>query len=220
VSDRPAPVGILGGTFDPIHFGHLRLAQELAEQCGLAEVRLIPTGTPPHRAAPATPATHRLAMTRLAARGNPLLAVDDREVRRQGLCYTVDTLTELRATLGADASLCLLLGADAFRGLAAWSRWRQVFALAHVVVAARPGYGLDEATLAAEVAGELEMRRVSDAAPLARAAAGTILVAEIPGLTISATDIRTRLATGRSARYLIPDAVLDYIALHQLYGDQ
>ena len=108
-----APIGIFGGTFDPVHFGHLRLAQELGESLRLAEVRIIPAGTPPHRAAPQVTAQQRLDMVRLAADGNPLLSVDDREVRRSGPGYTVDTLAEVRESVGSARPLCLLLGADA-----------------------------------------------------------------------------------------------------------
>ena len=118
-----APLGILGGTFDPIHYRHLRLAEELADALKLAEVRLIPGGTPPHRAAPATAATHRLAMAALAIVGNARFAVDAREVRRSGPGYTYDTLAELRAEEGAQRPLVLLLGADAFLELATWHRW-------------------------------------------------------------------------------------------------
>src|SRR5882672_1998270 len=122
-----APIGILGGTFDPVHFGHLRLAEELAQTLRLAEVRFVPSGTPPHRAQPRTGTAHRLAMVRLAAAGNPLFNVDEREVRRSGPAYTFDTLTELRAELGAATPLVLLVGADAFLDFAAWHRWHELF---------------------------------------------------------------------------------------------
>src|SRR5687767_2659000 len=118
-----APIGILGGTFDPVHYGHLRLAQEIGERLHLAEVRLIPAGTPPHRTAPQVSAAQRLEMVRLAAAGNPLLAVDDREVRRTDPGYTVDTLSEIRREAGATRPVCVLLGADAFLDLATWHRW-------------------------------------------------------------------------------------------------
>lgn len=213
-----APVGILGGTFDPIHFGHLRLGLEVAERCGLAQVRFIPAGRPPHRDAPATPAADRLAMARLAAAGNPLFAVDEREVERAGPCYTVDTLDSLRAELGPARPICLITGADAFLGLPKWSRWTRIFDLAHVIVAGRPGYGITTAALDAGLSAEYGRRLAADAAELAQAPAGRILEAEIPLLDISATDIRARRAAGRSARYLLPDAVLDYIDAHGLYG--
>src|SRR3989338_9399344 len=133
----PAPVGILGGTFDPIHYGHLRLAREIAGKLQLGEVRFVPSGIPPHRTAPDASVADRLAMVRLAVAGNPLFTVDDRETGKTGPGYTVDTLTALRAETGPGQSLVLLLGADAFLDLATWSRWHQLFDLAHVAVAYR-----------------------------------------------------------------------------------
>src|SRR3989304_2425835 len=135
-----APIGVLGGTFDPIHFGHLRLAQEVAEKLRLDHVRFVPSGTPPHRAAPDVAAAHRLGMVRLAIGDNRLFTVDDRETRRDGPGYTVDTLGELRREVGATRAICLLLGADAFLDLATWSRWHELFRLAPVGVAHRPGH--------------------------------------------------------------------------------
>src|SRR5262245_56588121 len=135
-----APVGILGGTFDPVHYGHLRLALEIGERSGFAEVRFIVAGTPPHRTAPRTTGAQRLQMVKLATAGNPLFAVDDRELKRTGPSYTFDTLTELRSERGAAQPLCLLVGADAFLEIATWHRWTELFGLAHVVVAHRPGF--------------------------------------------------------------------------------
>jgi len=138
-----APIGLLGGTFDPIHFGHLRLAQELADALGLARVRFIPTGIPPHRDSPEVSGAHRLQMVRIAIAGNLLFEADDREIRREGVNYTYDTLTELRDELG-ERPLCLLMGADAFAALTTWHRWQELFDLAHVVIAHRPGFRLQE----------------------------------------------------------------------------
>ncbi|HEV7800113.1 MAG TPA: nicotinate (nicotinamide) nucleotide adenylyltransferase, partial [Burkholderiales bacterium] len=128
------PIGIFGGTFDPIHYGHLRLAEELAEAAKLGEVRFVPSGTPPHRARPGADAHHRVEMARLATAGNPRFVVDDRETQRAGPGYTYDTLTELRQQVGKQRPLALLLGADAFLDLATWHRWHQLFDLAHIVV--------------------------------------------------------------------------------------
>ena len=124
-----APIGVLGGTFDPIHYGHLRLGEELGETLKLGEVRLVPSGTPPHRSAPQVAAEHRVAMVRLATAGNPRFRVDEREVRRAGPGYTFDTLTELRAEAGDSHPLVLLLGADAFLEFATWRRWHEIFNL-------------------------------------------------------------------------------------------
>src|SRR5512135_3507350 len=133
------PIGVFGGTFDPIHFGHLRLAEEMADALGLERVLFIPAGQPPHRGAPRTAALHRLEMARHAVAGNPRFAVDAREVASPRPSYTVDTLDTLRAELGADRTLWLLLGADAFLDLASWHEWRRLFSLANIAVAARPG---------------------------------------------------------------------------------
>jgi nicotinate-nucleotide adenylyltransferase len=130
-----SPIGILGGTFDPVHYGHLRLAQEVADQLRLAEVRFVPSGTPPHRATPVATAADRLKMVRLATTGNSLFTVDARESASITPGYTVDTLTALRAEVGAEQSLVLLLGADAFLDLASWDRWHELFKLAHIAVA-------------------------------------------------------------------------------------
>ncbi len=138
----PGPIALLGGTFDPVHYGHLRFADDVRRALGLDEVRLLPARDPPHRAGPAATAADRLAMLRLAVAEFPGLAVEERELRRDGKSYTVLTLEELRHE-DPQRPLWLLLGADAFLGLPTWHRWREVFALAHVVVVARPGRGAD-----------------------------------------------------------------------------
>jgi nicotinate-nucleotide adenylyltransferase len=214
-----APIGLLGGTFDPIHFGHLRLAQELADALGLTRVRLIPSGTPPHRNLPQVSGAHRLQMVRIAIAGNPVFEADDREIRREGISYSYDTLTELRDELG-ERPLCLLMGADAFAALATWHRWQELFDLAHVVIAHRPGFRLKElqAALPAPLR-KIYLRRLAGAPGMPLANAGSILTREITALDISATRIRAMLAQGSSPRYLVPDAVLEYIDHNHLYKD-
>ncbi|NTV11911.1 MAG: nicotinic acid mononucleotide adenylyltransferase, partial [Zoogloea sp.] len=142
---------------------------------------------------------------------------DDAEVLSEAPSYTFHTLERLRAQLGPQPSLVLLLGADAFRGLPDWFRWRELFGFVHVAVAGRPGYVLDPAELPAGLADEYRVRLAPDAAALARAPAGAIVFFDLTPLAISATGIRDRLAAGRSARYLAPQPVLDYIAEHSLY---
>jgi nicotinate-nucleotide adenylyltransferase len=217
----PGPIGILGGTFDPVHYGHLRLAEEAGDALGLARVLLIPAALPNLRARPGTEAQHRLAMVRLAAADNPRLAVDDRELRREGTSYTVDTLADLRAEVGAERPLWLILGADAFLRLPAWSRWLQLFDLAHIAVATRPGYPLDEAVReSAELAAQWSRRIAPDAGAVVLPACGAIVQLPIPLLEISASDLRARMSRGASVRYLLPPAVVDYIAAHRLYTTQ
>lgn len=211
-----SPVGVFGGTFDPIHFGHLRLAEDMADALGLGCVRFIPAGQPPHRDAPRTAAYHRLEMVRRAIAGNPRFEADAREIECPAPSYTVDTLTGLRTELGRERPLWLLLGADAFLGLPGWHEWKQLFGLANIAVAARPGSATQGAdAIPAALQNEVLPRQVADAA--AAGAAGAILLRQTPPLDISATAIRNTLARGGSARYWLPDAVLDYIHEQKLY---
>ena len=218
-SRLPGPIGILGGTFDPIHYAHLRLGETLADHLGLEQVRFIPAALPPHRASPRVTALDRLAMVRLATAGNPRFITDARECRRTGNSYTVDTLRELRAELGDAQPLVLLMGTDAFNLLTTWSRWEQLFDLAHIAVAQRPGHAFDVERLPPELAAQVRARLRADPAATAAGAAGTVLPVDVPALDISATAIRALLAAGHSARYLLPDEVLDYIGSNHLYKD-
>lgn len=212
------PIGIFGGTFDPIHFGHLRLAEEMAEALDLANARFIPAGTPPHRTRPRTDAQHRLQMVQLAIADNPRFMLDDREVGLPRLSYTVETLASLRDDLGTAQPLCLLLGADAFLGLTTWHRWQDLFALAHIAVAHRPGFPQStwKDAMPEALRAELEAR-MAHPQDLTGCAAGLIVTRPVTALDISATHIRDTLRAGRSPRYLLPGAVLDYIQANQLY---
>jgi nicotinate-nucleotide adenylyltransferase len=214
------PVGILGGTFDPIHLGHLRLAEELAQTLRLAAVRFVPSGTPPHRAQPRTATAHRVAMVRLAVAGNPLFTVDEREVRRNGPAYTFDTLTEVREELGTATPVVLLVGADAFLDFAAWHRWHDLFGLAHVAVAHRPGFPVERwrDAMPQPLAREYAARLMQQPLAVHLAPAGGIAVIPFTALDISATAIRALVAGGGSPRYLLPDPVLDYIQREGLYS--
>jgi nicotinate-nucleotide adenylyltransferase len=214
-----APVGIMGGTFDPVHFGHLRLAQEAAEILGLERVCWVPAGQPWHRAQPKAPAEHRVEMVRLAIAKNPLFELDDSEIRQTAPGYTVETLERLRMTLGADRPLVLLLGTDAFRGLTSWERWRDLFELAHIFVAQRPGHSLTPGGMRAELASEWR-RRAGTPDALRGRPAGSIVAYGTTALDISASAIRAHFAQARSPRYLLPAAVLDYIQTHGLYAKE
>ena len=214
-------LGLLGGTFDPLHVAHLRLGLEAREALGLAGVCLIPAGTPPLRALPRCAAAHRLAMVERALAGIPGFGVDPGEVlataNNLAPSYTVATLERQRRQHGAQRPLVLLLGADAFSRLESWQRWRELFDLAHIAVATRPGHDLKEVGAGdTALAGEFAARS-GVAAELATAPAGRIVPFAITALEISATAIRERLARGLSVRYLVPDPVLDYIETHQLY---
>ena len=213
-------IGIFGGTFDPIHFGHLRLAQELGSGLKLGEVRFIPTGRPPHRNPPAVSSAQRLEMVRLAIAGNPLFALDPREIFKEQPCYTVDTLTELRGELGYEQPLCLLMGSDAFLGLTTWHRWQELFGLAHIIVAHRPGFPRIAWADSVPDALKQELRRRLQDSPegVHEAPAGLVIAQPITALAISATFVRNGLQSGVSPRYLLPDAVLEYIEANRLYA--
>ena len=211
------PLGLFGGTFDPIHFGHLRLAEEACDELGLAGVRWIPAGQPAHREAPQVTAAQRLDMVRLATAGNPRFSVDAAEVEAALPSYTVPTLERLRRELGEAQPLVLIVGADAFAGLPTWHRWRDLFALAHIAVSLRPGFSIDKSALPHELATEFCDRGSVDRGILRSRPAGAIVGFAMTQLAVSATQIRRQLAAGRSVRYLLPDAVVGYINQYQLY---
>jgi nicotinate-nucleotide adenylyltransferase len=211
------PLGLFGGTFDPVHYGHLRLAEEAIAHLGLGGVRWIPAGQPPHRGRPQVTAQQRLEMVLRSTAKNARFSIDASEVQAAAPSYTVHTLERLRRELGGEQSLVLLVGADAFAGLATWHRWREIFTLAHVAVSHRPGFPVEASSLPDELAAEFASRRLVEAGSLKAAPHGGIVTFAMTQLAISATQIRKLLANGLSARYLLPDSVLDYIELHQLY---
>lgn len=216
--DPLPPIALLGGTFDPVHYGHLRLADDVRRALGLAQLRLIPAADPPHRGGPQVSADQRLAMLHAALAEFPGLIADDRELRRGGKSYTVLTLEELRRD-DPGRPLWLVLGADAFRGLPTWHRWRDLFTLAHIVVVARPGVHPGDA-LAPPLAEEWQRRQTPDSAPLFATPAGRIFQQAVTPHDISATTIRAMLARGCGSdelSQLLPPAVLAYIETHHLY---
>lgn len=202
------PIGVLGGMFDPIHLGHLRPALEVAEALDLEVVRLVPCGQPPHRAAPVGAPALRRRLCEAAIADEPRFALDPRELERPGPHYTFDTLAALRAELGPDRPLVLLLGADAFAGLDRWHRWQELVALAHLAVMRRPGHALPASGAVAALVAE---RRADAAAALAARPAGAVWVQEVTRLEVSSTEVRARLARGASARWLVPDAVWEIL---------
>ncbi|HRF62698.1 MAG TPA: nicotinate-nucleotide adenylyltransferase [Candidatus Competibacter sp.] len=210
----PYPIGVLGGTFDPIHFGHLRPALELLEILELAEVRFIPCRIPAHRATPSLTAEQRLELVRLATAEQPGFVADDRELRRDGPSYMIDTLTSLRGEFGA-VPLCLIVGTDAFRDLHTWRRWSELTEWAHLVVMQRPG---PQQPLPPLLTDFVTSRLVSDTRALHRQSAGLILFQPMTQLDISATQIRALLARGQSPRYLLPETVLAHIRDRGYYG--
>lgn len=217
MDNAPQPlsgIGLFGGTFDPVHIGHLRTALELKQALGLAQMRLLPSAQPPHRAQPMASAEHRLALLKCGVDAEPGLAVDDRELRREGPSYTLDTLAGIRAEIGADTPLCLCIGMDSLVNLNQWHRWQELTDYAHIVAAARPGWHLPNAGAVLEF---VRRHRAHDIAELQATPAGKLLIVEMTLLPISATGIRQALQRGESIRYLVPDGVIDYINQNQLY---
>jgi nicotinate-nucleotide adenylyltransferase len=207
-------IGILGGTFDPIHLGHLRMALELYEALDLVNVHIIPCYQPVHRKMPVASPEHRLAMVECAVTGEPALLADGREIRRQGPSYMIDTLLECREEM-PDAPLCLLVGIDAFLGFTSWHRWKDILKQAHIIVAHRPHYQLPSTGI---IANLMKARLQSEVAFIHENLAGGILFRPMTALEISASDIRKQIAMGRNPRYLLPDSVYDYIKQHGTYS--
>jgi nicotinate-nucleotide adenylyltransferase len=208
------PIGLFGGTFDPIHYGHLRTAFELLQALKLAQVRFLPTGNPPHRVDPLAASDLRLEMVRAAVAGQPGFTVDDREIRRSGVSYSIDTLTELRREY-PERSLCLLLGMDAFLGVPTWHRWSEIFQLCHVVVAHRPGW---KAPITGPLGEVMVDRGTGSVRDLHTSPAGRIYVRAVTQLEISSTDLRALIMSGQDLRYLVPEAVRDLIARTGCYA--
>jgi nicotinate-nucleotide adenylyltransferase len=206
---------ILGGTFDPVHFGHLRPALDVQQALGVKTVRLVPCGLPPHRARPGLSAAQRLELLELAIDEEEGLTIDRRELQRDGPSYMVDTLESLRAEAG-EQPVCLALGVDALAGLDSWHRWRELLSLCHLVVMQRPG-GQWPGT--GELADCLERARVETLEALYTQPAGCVLSVPVTQMAVSSTQIRKLLVSGRSARYLAPTAVLTRILKEKWYAD-
>ncbi len=213
-------IGILGGTFDPVHLAHLALARAARDRLKIPEVRWIPAGQPPHRTdaqtAPRSTPADRLAMVRATIEGEPGFVLEGSEVESTTPSYTVHTLERLRRELGPDRPLVLLMGADAFHGFARWHRWQDIFGLAHLAVATRPGFPLED--FEEPLAGEFMTRRLTST-DFSRPA-GHIVPFELIAGTVSATEVRQRIAARDPPAQLLallPAPVLDYIQHHQLY---
>lgn len=204
-------IGIIGGTFDPIHFGHLRPALEVSEQLSLDEVRFIPSAKPPHRWQPEASAEHRLQMVKLAIEGTDKFVIDEREYHREGASYTVDTLKSIREEIGDEKPLCMIIGLDAFQSFTQWRDWQGILELAHLVVSSRPGYEK-------KLSDDWMTKRLTETAEdLSHKPAGMLFFAEVSQLDISATYIRQQISNGKSVCYLTPKTVNDYIIRNKIY---
>lgn len=206
-------IGLLGGTFDPFHNGHFQLASAIHAQLKLDEIRLIPSAIPLLRTPPIATPAERLAMLELVAQDYAWLKIDDREIKRGGFSYTVDTLTTLRDEM-PDVSLCFIMSADQFVQFDQWKSWEEIPKLAHVIVANRPGYSL---TLNTSLQALVEQRRTCDMSALHSTSAGLIFFQEIPPVPVSATQIRERLKMGEEIGDLVPKKVAEYIKREDLY---
>jgi nicotinate-nucleotide adenylyltransferase len=201
------PIGVFGGTFDPVHYGHLRTAFEMLQALRFHEVRFMPCGDPPHRGKTYANAALRLEMVEQAIAGQPGFVADDRELQRAGPSYSVDTLTALREEI-QQRPLALMIGMDAFLGLPNWHRWREILKLAHIVIAHRPGWRAPDMGLLGEMLAEHGTHRIDD---LHEAEAGHIYIHDVTQLEISSTEIRELIAGGRDPIFLMPDAVRNVI---------
>jgi len=204
-------IGIIGGTFDPIHFGHLRPALEIAEKLHLEEVRFIPSATPPHRWKPEATAKQRLEMVKLAIQEVDSFVLDDREYQREGASYTVETLQTIRDEIGTEKPLCMILGMDAFASFTQWHDWQKILALSHIVISSRPNY--DDS----KIESWMKDRIVNDSAELTNTPAGKLYFCKVIQLDISATFIRKQIKMASSPRYLTPTDVVEYLQKHSLY---
>ena len=206
-------IGVFGGTFDPVHFGHLRSALEVHRQLGLQETRWVPCLLPAHRHIPVASVGQRLAMLRLAIADQAGFMLDERELQREGPSYMVDTLQSLRNEFSR-VPLCLILGMDAFQGLPGWRHWTRLPEYAHMVVMTRPGWSVPRD---GELGNMVRERQVADHGRLRDQLAGRIFFYEVTRLEISASEIRRRLANGQSPRYLLPAPVLEFIIREKIY---
>ncbi len=209
------PLGIFGGTFDPIHYGHLRTALELKQALDLDRVHFVPCANPPHRGMPMTGGALRLRMVEAAIAGEQGFVADRRELDRSGPSFTVDTLASFRAEFPRQP-LCLLLGMDAFLGLPKWHHWRDLLELAHVVVAHRPGWCAPEVGTIGEV---LRERRSGTPDDLAASIAGRVHVHAVTQLEIASTDLRASIRAGLDPKFLMPDSVRKIILETECYAE-
>jgi nicotinate-nucleotide adenylyltransferase len=210
-------IGLLGGTFNPIHYGHLRAAQELADALNFSEVRFIPSANPPHKNTPTVSAQQRAAMVGLAIADNPLFKLDSRELDRIGASYTIDTLISLREELGENVALCWVMGSDAFVKLNTWHRWKELLHYCHIILVQRPNTE-NQAKLPDALAAFLQDHYTENMDDLIEKSAGYIHMQAITPLDISATNIREALKNGQSVRYIMPVNVIEYIKTHKLYS--
>jgi len=211
-------IGIFGGTFNPVHWGHIRTAIEIKHALGLDKMLMLPCGSPPHREQPEVSSETRLTMLKLALEEYPELEIDDRELKRDGPSYSVDTLQSLHADM-SDQNIAMCIGADAFLLLNTWHRWRELFELAHIVVAHRPGWSIENVRkqLPSELEEVLSERYLEDVTRISEKPSGYIVELNVTEIDISSSNIRQRVRSNQSISGLVPIAVEGYIKKHSLY---
>ncbi len=215
-------IGVYGGTFDPVHYGHLRVAEEVVECLKLNRLHFLPAGQPRLRTLPLASNQHRCAMLRLAISGNTRFCLDDRELRRAGETRSIESLREIRQAIfeeNGESAICFIVGADAFLKLPQWYRWQELFKLCHIVIVNRPGNALIKhaADLPPALKAACEHRWTDNADDLCKTSCGQIYVAQTTPLAISSTSIRATIQSGKSVRYLLPDSTINYIISHHIY---
>ncbi len=208
-------IGILGGTFNPIHNGHLHLAERLKQTLGFEAIRFMPAAIPALKDMPNVSAKQRADMVKLAIVDHPTFQIDTRELERAGSSYTIDSLVSLRKELGDKVSICWLIGSDAFARLNTWHRWNELLNHCHFVVVKRPHS--EEINWNAEVKSLVEAHQTNDANTLKNSANGKVLIQEIEALDISSTQIREKIASKTNVSDVMPRSVIHYIQQHQLY---
>jgi len=213
VDESKDPLALLGGTFDPVHYAHLRCADEARVKLGLDSLYLLPAGVPPHRVSPQASNPQRLKMLQLALAEFPHLQIDTRELDRDGPSYMVDTLQDLRNE-SPQRPLLLLIGQDAANDLDRWQHWQDLFELAHIVIMTRPG---QRPTYRSELEQQIDRRSHADVQSMLDATAGGVLALQVAAIDVCATTIKTMISLGRSPRGMLPAAVLDYINEEGLY---
>lgn len=215
LADRQHFIALFGGTFDPIHYGHLLPVEALANEIGISNISLLPNNVPPHRPQPEATTRQRLEMLRLAIHDNPLFSIDERELHRTALSYTIDTLEEVRKEYGPDRPIAFIIGQDSLLTLHTWDRWQEFLSFCHLLVCGRPGYANHLET--PELEQWLFENRTDDVRLLKQNPSGYIYLAHTPLLDISATDIRARHRAGRNYDDLVPVSVQNYIRQQGLY---
>ncbi|CAK7031734.1 MULTISPECIES: nicotinate-nucleotide adenylyltransferase [Providencia] len=206
---------LFGGTFDPIHFGHLRPVQALAQQVGLEKIILLPNHVPPHRPQPEATPLQRLEMVKLAVKNNPLFAIDTRELEKDSPSYTIETLSQLRQEMGPTQPLAFIIGQDSLLSINTWYEWEKILDNCHLLVCARPGYATQFTD--PKMQAWLVQHQATTPSQLSQSANGYIFIGDTPLINISATEIREKLNAGDTCSELIPETVLQYIHQQHLY---